>query len=62
MKDKQFDPAKSNEEAPAPGIAAVSTHNPHEESIDNAVETQLKEGRQGDGEENEKQKEKEGDR
>jgi hypothetical protein len=34
MKDKQFDPAKNNEKAPAPGMAAVNTHNPGEEPIE----------------------------
>jgi hypothetical protein len=51
MKEKQFDPARTNEVAPAPGIAAVSTHNPQEENIDKAIEEQLKEKRQGNGEE-----------
>ncbi len=30
MKEKQFDPAGQNEKAPAPGMAAVDTHNPEE--------------------------------
>jgi len=34
MKDKQFDPARNNEKAPAEGIAAVNTHNPDEEPIE----------------------------
>ncbi len=29
-KEKQFDPAGHNEKAPAPGMAAVDTHNPGE--------------------------------
>lgn len=31
MKEKQFDPARHNTESPAPGFAAVNTHNPGEE-------------------------------
>ena len=31
MKEKQFDPARYNEKSPAPGLAAVNTHNPEEE-------------------------------
>ena len=31
MKDKQFDPARYNEQSPAPGLAAVNTHNHEEE-------------------------------
>lgn len=27
MKEKQFDPARYNEKSPAPGLAAVNTHN-----------------------------------
>lgn len=30
MKEKQFDPARYNETSPAPGLAAVNTHNPEE--------------------------------
>ena len=30
MKEKQFDPARVNDQAPAPGMAAVDTHNPGE--------------------------------
>ena len=32
MKEKAWDPARNNEKAPAPGIAAVNTHNPEEET------------------------------
>jgi hypothetical protein len=28
MNEKQFDPARINDESPAPGMAAVNTHNP----------------------------------
>ena len=28
MKEKQYDPARQNETAPAKGMAAVDTHNP----------------------------------
>ncbi|RYD86594.1 MAG: hypothetical protein EOP50_22175 [Sphingobacteriales bacterium] len=31
MPDKQFDPARHNEQSPAPGFASVNTHNPGEE-------------------------------
>ena len=30
MKEKQYDPARHNEKAPASGMAAVDTHNPDE--------------------------------
>ena len=30
MKEKQYDPARQNEKAPAAGMAAVDTHNPEE--------------------------------
>lgn len=30
MKEKQYDPARQNEKSPAPGMAAVDTHNPDE--------------------------------
>jgi hypothetical protein len=30
MKEKQYDPARSNEKAPAEGMAAVDTHNPED--------------------------------
>ena len=30
MKEKQYDPARTNEQAPAKGMAAVDTHNPEE--------------------------------
>jgi hypothetical protein len=33
MKEKQFEPAESNSPSPAPGLAAVNTHNPGEEPI-----------------------------
>jgi hypothetical protein len=32
MKEKQWDPARHNEQSPAPGMAAVNTHNPEEET------------------------------
>ena len=35
MKEKQYDPARQNEKAPAPGMAAVDTHNPEEIREDN---------------------------
>ncbi len=31
MKDKQYDPAGSNEQSPAEGMASVNTHSPEEE-------------------------------
>jgi hypothetical protein len=31
MKDKQYDPARSNERSPSEGFASVNTHNPGEE-------------------------------
>jgi hypothetical protein len=33
MKDKQFNPARNNEHSPAPGLAAVNTHQPEEEPV-----------------------------
>lgn len=33
MKEKQFDPARHNEQSPANGFAAVDTHNPEDEPI-----------------------------
>jgi len=35
MKEKQYDSARQNEKAPAPGMAAVDTHNPEEIQEDN---------------------------
>ncbi|RYZ20606.1 MAG: hypothetical protein EOO16_16105 [Chitinophagaceae bacterium] len=32
MSEKQYNTARNNEESPAPGFAAVNTHNPGEES------------------------------
>ena len=49
-KDKLYDPARNNEQAPAPGMAAVSTHNPGEDEIEKAMDEQQEEGRQGNGE------------
>ena len=43
MKEKQFDPARNNEKAPAEGIAAVNTHNPGEEPVEDLVKDQTKE-------------------
>lgn len=48
--DKQYDPARSNQSPPAPGIAAVNTHTPQEETIEKAMEEQQKEGKQGNSE------------
>ena len=31
MKEKQYDPARHNEDAPAEGMASVNTHNPEEQ-------------------------------
>ncbi|HEX2535573.1 MAG TPA: hypothetical protein VHK69_17645 [Chitinophagaceae bacterium] len=36
-KEKQYDPARHNEEGPAPGIASVNTHNPGEERSDDGA-------------------------
>lgn len=33
MKEKQFEPGKNNLSSPAPGLAAVNTHNPDEETV-----------------------------
>jgi hypothetical protein len=44
MDDKQFDPARNNEKAPAEGIAAVNTHNPGEERTDEQASNQAQEG------------------
>jgi len=40
MKDKQYDPARSNERSPAEGFASVNTHNPGEEKKETAVPPQ----------------------
>jgi hypothetical protein len=45
MKDKQFDPARNNDQAPAEGMAAVKTHMPEEETIEKAS-TEQEEGEQ----------------
>jgi hypothetical protein len=31
MEEKQFDPARVNDQSPAPGMASVDTHNPDEQ-------------------------------
>ena len=40
MKDKLYDPARHNEKAPAEGMAAVNTHSPEEEPIENVIADQ----------------------
>jgi hypothetical protein len=40
MKDKQYDPARSNERSPAEGFAAVNTHNPGEEENEQIIPPQ----------------------
>mgnify|MGYP007051642172 FL=1 len=37
MNDKIYEPARHNEKAPAPGMAAVNTHMPEEEPIENLM-------------------------
>jgi hypothetical protein len=37
MKEKQFEPAKNNDSAPEKGIAAVNTHNPGEEPVEDQM-------------------------
>jgi hypothetical protein len=34
MKDKAYDPARHNEQSPAPGFASVNTHNPTDGETD----------------------------
>ena len=41
MKEKQFDPARHNETSPAPGMAAVNTHNPDEKEPGNIPPQQV---------------------
>ncbi len=41
MKEKQFDPARHNEQSPAPGMAAVNTHNPDEKEPGNVPPQQV---------------------
>ena len=41
MKEKQFDPARYNEKSPAPGLAAVNTHNSEEVEPDNVPPQQV---------------------
>ena len=38
MKEKQYDPARQNEKSPAPGMAAVDTHNPDEIHAGNEIQ------------------------
>ena len=40
MKEKQYDPARHNEESPVEGMAAVNTHNPEEKEIPTTIENQ----------------------
>jgi hypothetical protein len=47
MKDKQFDPARHNEKSPAPGLAAVNTHNPEEQPMDQVLDDQLGKSEEG---------------
>ena len=52
MKEKQWDPARHNEQSPEPGMAAVNTHNPEEtpiEEIYNPENAQQEESRQHEG-------------
>jgi len=53
MKEKAWDPARHNEQSPAPGMAAVNTHNPEEETpiedIYNPENAQQEESRQHEG-------------
>ncbi|ANE51737.1 hypothetical protein [Flavisolibacter tropicus] len=53
MKEKQWDPARNNEQSPAPGMAAVNTHNPEEETpieeIYNPENARQEESRQNEG-------------
>jgi hypothetical protein len=54
MEDKQFEPAKNNESAPEKGIAAVNTHNPGEEPVEEPASNEnaaQKNGEAGDAEE-----------
>ena len=39
-KEKVYEPARHNEESPAPGMAAVNTHLPEEKPIDAVIEEQ----------------------
>jgi hypothetical protein len=56
MKEKIWDPARNNEQSPAPGMAAVNTHNPEEETpieeIYNPGNARQEESRQHEGERN----------
>ncbi len=53
LKEKQWDPARHNEQSPAPGMAAVNTHNPDEETpieeIYNPENARPEESRQHEG-------------
>ena len=44
MKDRIFEPARHNEEAPAEGMGAVNTFNPEEAPLENLVKE--REGKQ----------------
>lgn len=36
-KDKQYDPARNNEQSPAPGFASVNTHNSEEKEMEKEI-------------------------
>jgi hypothetical protein len=48
MKEKAYDPARHNEQSPAPGMAAVNTHNESDEEqpIEEVMEQQKKSEKQ----------------
>lgn len=41
MKDKAYDPARHNEQSPAPGFASVNTHNAADGETDKKTDEQL---------------------
>ena len=46
MKDRLYDPARHNEKSPAEGMAAVNTHAPEEEPMEELMAEQKEEGQE----------------
>ena len=53
MKQKIFEPARHNEESPAPGMAAVNTFNPEEMPLEEMKENREKDQERQSGEKRE---------
>ena len=63
MKGKQFEPERGNTSSPAPGLAAVNTHNPDEETFEKQMDDDRanKERKESGLDQNETRKENEKD-